>query len=499
MAIVPYYFGGQTLITELDVSDPSAMKVLGTLTVNGAFVDGRLNGSTARLVINSTPLALAQRARIGSAGAWVPAVRFRSRVDHTHFRRTIAPCAAIMRPAVFSGLGMLSILTIDLTRGLDAYQSQSLMADARVVYGSANNLYVATDKWINPATPIDDLPQSQTTVIDQFDVTNPDRTTLLASGEVPGYVLNQYSLSEFGGYLRVASTSEPVWWGTGPANSPPSQSYVSVLADQGGTLAVVGQVAGLGMGQRIYSVRFLGNVGYVVTFRRVDPLYTLDLSNPALPRVAGKLELEGYSSYLQPVGQGLLLGIGADVGSNNEPFGGRLDLFDVTNPASPTLIGNTSLGLGSSSAAQYDPHAFLFWAPTGLAVLPVEIYPVTCPPPVPAGPPMGAARPPVLCGTAVGSGGSRGSGPYSQPFTGALAFHVDASGITSIAQIAQDQIDGSSPPILRSVVAGNDLYTISDAGVMASDLSTLARLSFLQFPQQHPVPVLAAPSQPVAP
>ena len=84
------------------------------------------------------------------------------------------------------------------------------MADARVVYGSTGSLYVATEKWINPAVAPDQVPASETTVIDRFDVTDPDRTTYRSSGEVPGYVLNQFSLSEDKGFLRVATTSRPL-------------------------------------------------------------------------------------------------------------------------------------------------------------------------------------------------------------------------------------------------------------------------------------------------
>ena len=164
----------------------------------------------------------------------------------------------------------------------------------------------------------------------------------------------------------------------------PSQSYVTVLGTVGNQLVPVGQLSGLGSGQKIYSVRFVGDIGYIVTFRQVDPLYTIDLSDPTAPKVAGQLELEGYSSYLHPLGNGLLLGVGQDVGANNEPSGAMLELFDVSDPAAPKLVQKTSLGQGSSSQVQYDHHAFLFWPATNLAVLPVQIYPVNSEPPTPA-------------------------------------------------------------------------------------------------------------------
>ena len=282
-------------------------------------------------------------------------------------------------------------------------------------------------------------------------------TSFVSSGEVPGYLLNQFSLSEWNGYLRVASTSRPIWWGVaqetpGPGYVPPatlSQSYVTVLASQGGLLVPVGQVSGLGQGEQIYSVRFVGDAGYVVTYRQVDPLYTIDLSTPTAPRVAGELELEGYSAYLQPVGAGLLLGIGQDVSTDtNEPTGAQIELFDVSDPSAPRLIAKDSLGTGSSSQVTYDHHAFLFWGPTGLVVFPVQVYASATPVYVPGAPPVTS----------------------SQPFNGAIGYTVTSSGITEVAPIVQDTVNGSTPTIERSLVIGDQLYTVSDLGVMASNL-----------------------------
>ena len=101
------------------------------------------------------------------------------------------------------------------------------------------------------------------------------------------------------------------------------------IQSKGGVLSPVGQVSGLGQGEQIYSVRFVDDTGYVVTYRQVDPLYTIDLSTPTAPKVAGQLELEGYSAYLHPLGDGLLLGVGVDVSSDtNEPTGAQVELFD---------------------------------------------------------------------------------------------------------------------------------------------------------------------------
>jgi hypothetical protein len=467
----PYYYPATTTITEVDVHDPAAMKVARSVSVDGTFVDARQSGASARLVFSSAPRAIATPSLRAKSSGWVPARRFHSFITGRRYRRPVAACADVRRPAQFSGIGMLSILTIDLDRGLYASDTTALMADAQIVYGSSSSLYVATQRWIDPLTPASRLPSSLETVIDQFDATDPEHTRLVAAGVVPGYLLNQFSLSEYRGYLRAATTSRPIWWNETPPQQ--SQSYVTVLARHGGVLAALGQVSGLGAGQQIYSVRFIEDAGYVVTFRQVDPLYTIDLGSPTSPRVAGQLELEGYSAYLHPVGNGLLLGVGQDVGSGREPSGAQLELFDVSNPAAPRLQARATLGGGSSSEVQSDHHAFLFWPPTALAVLPVSIY---SPTPIAVQP---APQPPP----AAGAGGSPAlKAEPSGAFVGAIGFRVDRSGITEVGRIAHDPVGSASPAVDRSLVIGQQLFTVSSEGVMASNLTTLAREAFVTFP-----------------
>ncbi len=466
----PYYYGASTTVTEVDVHDPSAMSVARTMTVEGTFVDARQSGGVARLVFSSAPRAIATPALAARTAGWVPVRRFHSLITGHRYSRPLATCAQVRRPVAFSGVGMLSILTVNLDRGLYATDTTALMADAQLVYGSSSSLYVATQRWINPQTPADAVPSAPETVIDQFDASGSEHTPLIASGVVPGYLLNQFSLSQAGGLLRVASTSRPIWWSS--STPPPSQSYVTVLADRAGTLTPVGQLSGLGAGEQIYSVRFIGDTGYVVTFRRVDPLYTIDLSTPTAPRVAGQLELQGYSAYLQPAGEGLLLGVGQEVGPEHEPSGAQLELFDVSQPAYPRLLAHASLGAGSSSQVEYDHHALLFWPPTGLAVLPLTIYPPAEATPVTV-PPAGAQ--------------SQAFVPLPTPaggFTGAIGFHVDGSGITELGRITQDPVDGSSPQIERSLVIGSVLFTLSSEGIEASSLATLQRQAMVSFPSQ---------------
>ena len=341
LAIAPV--SGQTILTEVDVSDPAALKVARTLTLDGQYVNARQNGATARVVLSSTPRAYTVAGVRGRASGWLPRSRFASRISGRHRTRTMVACRAVRRPPTFSGLGTVSILTIDLDKGLWEVDADAVMTDAQTVYGSTGHLYVATQRWIDPQTAPGDLPTT-TTLIHRFDVSDPDRTTYEASGEVPGYLLNQYSLSEQGGDLRVASTADPVWWQGAQQGS--SQSHVTVLRRQGATLAPIGRVSGLGQGQRIYSVRFIGDVGYVVTFRQVDPLYTIGLADPTAPKVLGQLELLGYSAYLHPIADGLLLGVGQDATPEGRTKGVQVSLFGVGDPAHPEAAGPARAGRG---------------------------------------------------------------------------------------------------------------------------------------------------------
>ena len=135
----------------------------------------------------------------------------------------------------------------------------------------------------------------------------------------------------------------------------------------------LGRVGGLGKGERVYAVRFIGDIGYVVTFRQVDPLYMLDLTAPSRPAVRGELKIRGYSAYLHPLGGGLLLGVGQDATDEGRVVGAQASLFDVSDLRSLKRLDAFSLGKGWSEAEQ-DHHAFLWWPRSRLAVLPLQAY-----------------------------------------------------------------------------------------------------------------------------
>jgi uncharacterized secreted protein with C-terminal beta-propeller domain len=198
-----------------------------------------------------------------------------------------------------------------------------------------------------------------------------DAVPLAASGEVEGTVLSQYSMDQdAAGRLRVATTSRAFTPGV------ESTSGVYVLEQSGTDLRVIGSVTGLGRTEQIRSVRFVGDAAYVVTFRQIDPLFVIDLSDRTKPKLGGELTMPGFSTYLHPAGTGLLLGLGRDADDLGRVRGLQLALFDVSNPAKPKRLDVESIDLGgawSGSTAEYDPHAFSYFPEQGVVAVPVDL------------------------------------------------------------------------------------------------------------------------------
>jgi uncharacterized secreted protein with C-terminal beta-propeller domain len=392
-----------------------------TATYDGSLVTARADGRLARVVVNSAPRFVVEPDTRRAVDGWVPTV---TAADGTVKR--VVGCGDILRPPVFSGTGMTTVLTIDMDAGPTPISSTGVLADAQTVYASAKNLYVATQRW-DPQTT------ASTTAIHRFALRS-DGADYAATGSVPGSLLSQWSLSEQDGVLRVASTGD----------------HDSTITTLNAALQPLGSVTGLGPDERIRGVRFIGDVGYVVTFRQVDPLYTVDLSDPAAPKVAGELKLLGYSAYLHPVGDGLLLGVGQDATDQGRLQGAQVSLFDVSDPAAPKLLDRRSLGTGSWTEVESDHHAFTWWPATRLALLPVS-----------------------------GQGGS-----------GAIGLTVGRAALADGGSITAPQ----GVTFSRSVVVGSRvLFVAPYGGVQAAALNGLGAQGWLPFPVSvvppRPVPV----------
>ncbi len=465
--------GVGTIIREIDVSDPARLRVTRIMQVEGDVVGARLTGGTFRVAISSYPDIEYPPAPEGAAPetteqaearvkrgiaktrlrGWRPSYKLVNRKTGKRAWRALVPCDSVRRLGDFSGLGVLTVLTIDVDRGLPAVDSDAIYADADTVYASKDNLYLATERWVDPGTEASDVASGSATTIHKLGTSEPGRTDYRASGEVRGYLLSQWSLSEHEGKLRVATTDEPSWLIETNDDEPASESFVTVLDEQGGALRQIGRVGGLGKGEEIFAVRFIGTKGYVVTFRQTDPLYTLDLTDPADPKVLGELKILGYSAYLHPVGEDLLLGVGQDATERGEVRGVQLSLFDVSDPRRPRRLHQATLAGDSYSEAEWDHRAFLYWPATQTVVIPVSLY----------------------------------DDDEESSFIGAVGYKVDgASGITPVGRIShlvdpEDEEFGYAGSISRAVVVGDKLFTVSDTGLKASGLADFADVGFTPF------------------
>jgi hypothetical protein len=350
------------------------------------------------------------------------------------------------RPESYSGTSMLTVLTFDLAApGLRDGAPVSVVADGDTVYSNGTSLYVASDqRWRSqpPARPDGPAPQVDGgTEIYKFAISGSGRPRFAAAGSVAGWLINQYAMSEWEGHLRVATTTD------GADQQAPSESAVYVLAERDGQLVQTGSVGGLGRTERIHSVRFTGPIGYVVTFRQTDPLYTLDLRDPAAPAVLGELKITGYSAYLHPLGDGRLIGVGQAADRQGRTLGTQVSLFDVSDLAEPVLLATHHIGSGQSEA-EFDPHAFLWWPAERLLVIPLVTW----------------------------SGQQR-------PAAGALVLEVGAAGFAERGVISHPQpVDWQrSSEIRRSLVVGSTLWTVSDLGLQANALSTLEQTGWVGF------------------
>lgn len=421
----------------VDLAGPPA--VVGTYRIEGGLLDARLTGATARVVVRSEPRlsfpyaerstdaarTAANRAVIAKADldAWLPRYEWTAGTEHRTGR---IGCDRLSRPAGSTGTSLLTVLSFDLGTGrLGDGDPVSIASDADLVYGTPDSLYLSgiagagPRSWERPWRP-----ETTRTEIYQFDTSGAGRPRYVAAGSVPGVPVNQYALSEWQGHLRVATTRED-------AHRTTTESAVHVLARQGDRLTETGVVTGLGRGERIYSVRFLGGTGYVVTFRQTDPLYALDLTDPAEPRVTGELKITGYSAYLHPVPGDRLLGVGQEADGRGRRQGLQVSLFDVRDPAHPTRLARYHVP-GGNSAVEYDPHAFLYEPSTGLVALP------------------------------LGTGSIR-------------LLTVTDRAITEVGTVSH----AHHAPTRRSLLIAGELWSLSDSGLRVSDPTTARSLGWV--------------------
>lgn len=353
------------------------------------------------------------------------------------------------------------IIAVDVYGSVDEVECKAILTGyASCMFVSLTNIYVAMPRW-------NGLVSEGSTEIHRIGI-NGLQIVCEASGEVPGMVLNQFSMDEYNGYFRVATTTGQV---VRLFNEATSSNHVYVLKAE--TLEIIGKLEGLAPGEEIYSARFMGNRCYLVTFRKVDPLFTIDLSNPEEPKVLGKLKIPGYSDYLHPYDENHLIGIGKETVEAEEGYfawyqGLKISIFDVSNVTSPREVSKIVIGnRGTDSPILRDHHALLLDKERGLLVIPIleaKIFREK----------HSGDIPPWTHGEYV--------------FQGAYVFNISVEGgiglrgrITHLEN-QEDLIKSgyyfySKDEVTRSLYIDNILYMISNGKIKANSLTDLSEIS----------------------
>ena len=301
--------------------------------------------------------------------------------------------------------------------------------------------------------------QMEKTVIHKINIDKED-INYQGSGEVPGRVLNQFSMDEYNNNLRITTTTGNTWQDT-------SLNHLYILDKD---LEIIGSVEDLAKGERIYSTRFLENRAYVVTFKQVDPLFVIDLTNPTEPEVLGYLKVTGFSNYLHPYDENHIIGIGKEATEQGRAQGVKVALFDVTDVKNPVEVSKYEVGKEwsdafksySDSEALFDHKAFLFDKEKGLLVLPITYTKYT-----------------------------DNNWQSYEYFQGAYVFNINLQGISLKGKITHDKGNESNQrwnnQVRRSLFMDDTIYTISNSIIQANHLNTLEEINQIDLGFEDPI------------
>ncbi len=438
-----------------DVSDRGNPTLKGEISLEGWYFSSRMIGDYVYLVVNTPAIRPGERNVVLPRIYWqgqletVPATR----VYYTNFSD------------VFYFFTTIIALNIKKPEQKPAYET-FLTGATTCMYVSQNNMYVAIPK----ITPVHimtiPLKEAEETLIYRVRIRG-EEIKCVASGEVPGLPLNQFSMDEHKGYFRIATTTGHVARNLKEATS---RNHVYILDMN---LEIVGKLENLAPGEKIHSARFMGERCYLVTFKKVDPLFVIELKDPENPRVLGKLKIPGYSDYLHPYDETHLIGIGKEtVEAEEGDFawyqGVKMSIFDVSDVSKPKELAKYVIGdRGTDTPVLRNHKALLFDKSRKLLVLPVlvaeideEKYPGGVPPNV--------------------------QGEYT--WQGAYVFHVSLKkgfvfkgGVTHLddkADLLKSGYYFNSPyTVKRALYIDDTLYTVSDKKIKMNNLKTLEEIN----------------------
>jgi uncharacterized secreted protein with C-terminal beta-propeller domain len=340
--IMPYISPG-TSIKVYDVSDRENPRLQRELSADGQYVSSRMIGDYVYMVINEPVYE-------EDDGVNLPRI-------YSGGNETEIPATDIYYSDVSDYYYMYTtIMAINTQNNAQEPTYETILLGASSnLYVSLNNIYLTFPVWGS------EVGDSQKTSIHRIHIEG-DEIEFVASGEVPGMVLNQFSMDEYEDYFRVATTT----YGQTTENNV----YILNMS-----LNITGSLENLAPGETIYSARFMRERGYLVTFKQVDPLFVIDLKNPYDPEVLGYLKVTGYSDYLHPYDENHIIGIGketTDAGEFAWYQGVKISLFDVTDVSNPREISKLEIGdRGTDSPVLWDHKAFLFDKLRNLLVMPI--------------------------------------------------------------------------------------------------------------------------------
>ena len=319
-AIAGCYVGQGTYTAAVyDIADRSHPVLINELGQSGTLIDSRMVGDILYLVYSYyVPGEIDET----DPSTYVPAL-------YLGDAKTKVAASDIMLLGEPGGAQYLTVSSIDIGSPAEFLDIQSILGCGSDIYCNSETLVAA----LSTMEETNGVSKDKTKLY-RFSLKE-GAVTMESQGSVPGYVLNQFSMDEYNGYFRIVTTENVIHYfnegGIASAEQEKTRNHLFVLDE---SMNIVGSIEDLARGESIYSARFMGDTGYFVTYRQVDPLFTVDLSTPSEPKILSELKVPGFSNYLHPFGDGLLLGFGQNSDEESGEIQGlKLSIFDTSDPA----------------------------------------------------------------------------------------------------------------------------------------------------------------------
>ncbi len=358
----PYYGGGETVVYIFDISDKTDIKQFRKMTFEGDYSQSRKVDDMVYVVLN-------RYAFIPYADIENPVEILPQYLDNDdEVSKPLVDCTDIKQIPIMEDPNYLIVVGIPINDKSADIVHEVILGRSENIYSSRDNLYVASSNWYWRS-------DNENTNLYKFSL-GKDGIEFQSKGKAPGHILNQFSMDEYDDHFRIATTRGFSWDGS-------SDNDVYVYDSD---MNMVGKLEGLAPGESIYSTRFIGGRLYMVTFKKIDPFFVIDMSNHAFPKVLGKLKIPGYSDYLHPYDENHVLGFGKDTVDPTEleaagrtvDFewyqGMKVGLFDVTDVNNPIEQFKVVIGdRGTDSPLLYDHKALLFDKDKNIIAFPVKV------------------------------------------------------------------------------------------------------------------------------